>query len=89
MTPVATKKAGSQARYILKFGILCWALPLYLFFMVLESFAMRRRHEFTASNVAQEALYALVLYLLVGWILGAVFWHRFRRDSQNSSGERN
>ncbi len=89
MTPVATKKPEGKARYIWKFGILNWALPFYLLFMVMESFAMHRRHELTPSNLAQAALYALVLWLITGWVLGTIFWHRFRKNSKNSSDEGN
>lgn len=68
--------AEHKARYIWKVGILRWALPLYLLFMVMESFVLRRHNAFTLSNLAEVGLFALVVWLITGWIFGFIMWRR-------------
>jgi hypothetical protein len=81
----------SKARYIWKFGIVRWALPLYLLFMVMETFMVRYRHphDFTVPNMLEIAAFALIVWLITGWIFGSIIWRHRQKRSQNSANERN
>jgi hypothetical protein len=87
----AAKIPESKARYICKVGILRWALPLYVLFMIMETFMVRRRHpqDFTLVNMVEIAIFALVIWLITGWIFGSILWRRRQKLSQDVSNERN
>lgn len=92
MTPsTSQKRVESKARYIWKAGILRWALPLYVMFMIVETFMVRHRHplDFTMTNMLEIAAFGLVIWLITGWIFGSIMWRRRQKLSENSSNERN
>jgi hypothetical protein len=86
MIPAANKKSlESKARYIWKVGIVRWALPLYLLFMVVETLMVRHHHpqDFTLPNMLEIAVFGLIIWLITGWIFGSILWRRRQKLSQN------
>lgn len=89
--PSQHKIQESKARYIWKAGILRWALPLYVMFMIAETFMVKHRHplDFTMTNMIEIAAFGLFIWLITGWIFGSIMWRRRQKLSQNSANEQN
>ena len=80
--------AKGKTRYILKWGVLCWGLPMFVVMTTLDLYQQRIPSGIGIIGYATHISLNVVLWLAAGYTFGLLQWRRYEKRFGSTRVER-